>query len=50
MNNMAFVCWNRFLDLCEAIQEQDVSMLDNSDFQDTDIPSDILLPTRAVAV
>jgi intraflagellar transport protein 172 len=24
MNNMAFVCWNRFLDICEAIEERDV--------------------------
>lgn len=50
MNNMAFVMWNRFLDLCEAIQEQDLSLLDNSDLLNTDIPTDVLLSSRAVEV
>ncbi|KAI8818942.1 uncharacterized protein EV422DRAFT_125936 [Fimicolochytrium jonesii] len=46
MNNMAFVCWNRYLDLSEAIEDQDVSLLDNTDFENTDIPFDISLPTE----
>lgn len=32
MINMAFVCWNRYLDLSEAIEEGDTSMLENADF------------------
>ncbi|TPX67270.1 hypothetical protein SpCBS45565_g03981 [Spizellomyces sp. 'palustris'] len=44
MNNMAFVCWNRFLDISEAIEEGDASMLENADFQNTDVPFDIELP------
>ncbi|XP_070555163.1 intraflagellar transport protein 172 homolog [Ptychodera flava] len=44
--NMAFVFLNRFLDLTEAIEEGSLDMLDNSDFQDTDIPFEIPLPDR----
>lgn len=47
--SMAFVCWNRFLDLTEAIEEKDQSMLtENLDFQDTDIPFEVSLPTRNI--
>lgn len=42
--NMAFICWNRFLDLSEAIEEHDASMLENADFENTDVPFDIELP------
>ncbi|DBA03525.1 TPA: hypothetical protein N0F65_011426 [Lagenidium giganteum] len=35
----AFVCFNRYLDLCEAIEDGDASGLDNTDFLGTDIPS-----------
>ncbi|KAI8903741.1 hypothetical protein EDD86DRAFT_195465 [Gorgonomyces haynaldii] len=48
MNNMAFVCWNRFLDLCEAMEEGDTSMLENIDFQDTDVPFDLMLSNQPV--
>ena len=34
----------RFLDLHEAIQDGDLSSLDNSDFRDTDIPFEVPLP------
>ena len=42
--NMAFVFLNRFLDLCEAIEERSLDLLDNSDFVHTDIPFEIPLP------
>lgn len=41
---MTFVCWNRLLDLTEAIEEGDISMMENVDFQNTDVPFDIDLP------
>ena len=41
---MAFVFFNRFLDLSEAIEEGSLDMLDNSDFTDTDIPFEVPLP------
>jgi intraflagellar transport protein 172 len=51
MNNMAFVCWNRFLDLSEAIEMGDAtSALENTDFQDTDVPFDVLLSNEATSV
>ena len=43
-NNMAFVFLNRFLDICDAIEDGSTDMLDHSDFSDTDIPYDIVLP------
>ncbi|TPX62114.1 hypothetical protein PhCBS80983_g00643 [Powellomyces hirtus] len=46
MNNMAFVCWNRYLDLSEAIEDQDASLLENADFQNTDVPFDFDLPAE----
>ncbi|KAI8928779.1 hypothetical protein BC831DRAFT_447367 [Entophlyctis helioformis] len=46
MNNMAFVCWNRFLDLSEAIEEGNLSMLENTDFVNTDVPFDVPLPAE----
>ncbi|KAG7173582.1 Intraflagellar transport protein 172-like [Homarus americanus] len=42
--NMAFVFLNRFLDLCEAIEEGSLDSLDHTDFIDTDIPYEIPLP------
>ncbi|GAB9470746.1 hypothetical protein Gpo141_00007983 [Globisporangium polare] len=35
----AFVFFNRYLDLCEAIDDGDASNLDNTDFLGTDIPT-----------
>ncbi|KAJ3095379.1 hypothetical protein HDU97_007002 [Phlyctochytrium planicorne] len=46
MTNMAFVCWNRYLDISDAIEEGDASMLENSDFENTDVPYDIDLPAE----
>jgi len=31
--------YSRYLDIIEAIEEEDSSMLDNTDFMDTDLPS-----------
>ncbi|TPX36361.1 hypothetical protein SmJEL517_g01621 [Synchytrium microbalum] len=44
MTNMAFVCWNRFLDIVEAIESGDSSVLENADFADTDVPFDFKMP------
>ena len=49
VNNMAFMFFNRYLDLYEAIEDPDSGGInDNSDFQDTDLPSpaDIPLPEK----
>ncbi|KAJ3290304.1 hypothetical protein HK104_006864 [Borealophlyctis nickersoniae] len=46
MNNMAFVCWNRYLDVSEAIEEGDASMLENADFEGSDVPFDVDLPAE----
>ncbi|XP_070378558.1 intraflagellar transport protein 172 homolog [Dermacentor albipictus] len=43
---MAFVFWNHYLDICEAIEEGSVDTLDHSDFQNTDIPFEIPLPEK----
>jgi len=44
--SMAFVLLNHYLDISEAIEEGDASMIDNSDFVGTDIPApfDYALP------
>jgi len=42
----AFVFLNRYLDLSEAIEDGDTSMLDNSDFSNTDFPMDFKLPEK----
>ncbi|XP_076806393.1 intraflagellar transport protein 172 homolog [Clavelina lepadiformis] len=44
--NMAFVFWNRYLDLSEAIEEGTLDMIDNSDFQNTDVPYEVPLPEK----
>jgi len=44
--NMAFVFFNRYLDLTEAMEEQDGGMIDNSDFANTDVPFDFPLPEK----
>ncbi|TMW62984.1 hypothetical protein Poli38472_005602 [Pythium oligandrum] len=42
----AFVFFNRYLDICEAIEDGDMTNLDNTDFLGTDIPSptEFILP------
>jgi intraflagellar transport protein 172 len=42
MKSMAFICWNRFLDLCEAI-EDGTDNVENVDFAGTDVPYDGIL-------
>jgi intraflagellar transport protein 172 len=45
INNMAFMFYNRYLDLYEAIDDPDSGGIqDNSDFQETDIPSPFEIP------
>ena len=39
--SQAFVFLNHYLDLTEAIDDGDATMMDNSDFVDTDIPSPV---------
>eukprot|EP01135_Chromosphaera_perkinsii_P005322 Nk52_evm3s343 gene=Nk52_evmTU3s343 len=46
IENHAFVFLNRFLDLSEAIEEGDTSMLENSDFIQTDVPFEVTLPEK----
>jgi len=46
MLNMAFVFFNRYLDLTEAMEEPDGNMIDNSDFANTDVPFDFPLPEK----
>lgn len=36
--SLGFVLCNRFLDIVEAIEDQDISMMENSDFEETDLP------------
>jgi len=50
MNSMAFVTWNRFLDITEAIDEGSTYLNENTDFQNTDIPFDVKLPTENMPV
>lgn len=40
----AFVFLNHYLDICEAIEEGNVDLLDHSDFTETDFPQEIPLP------
>ena len=47
---MAFVCWNRFLDLADAIEGGSLGMIENSDFAGTDVPFDIKLPNENMPV
>lgn len=42
---MAFVFLNRYLDICEAIEEGNLDLLDNTDFAGTDIPFEVPLPS-----
>lgn len=45
INNMAFMFFNRYIDLYDAIEDPDgAGITDNSDFQDTDIPSPFEIP------
>jgi len=47
-NNMAFVFFNRYLDLTEAMEEPEMAnMIDNSDFANSDIPFDFPLPEKS---
>ncbi|XP_026856898.2 intraflagellar transport protein 172 homolog isoform X1 [Electrophorus electricus] len=45
-DNMAFIFLNRFLDLADGIDEGTLEALDHTDFQDTDIPFEVPLPSK----
>ncbi|KAF5830572.1 intraflagellar protein IFT172 [Dunaliella salina] len=49
--SMAFVMLNRYLDLCDAMDEPDstIAALENADFAETDIPFDFNIPQRPYA-
>lgn len=42
--NLAFIFLNHFLDLVDAIEEQDANLVDYSNLEQTDIPSEVPLP------
>jgi intraflagellar transport protein 172 len=44
VSNLAFIFLNRYLDLAEAIEEGEATILENADFEKTDVPYDIPLP------
>lgn len=41
---MAFVYLNRYLDIVDAIDDQDTSTIDNVNFETSDIPQDFPIP------
>ncbi|VBB30497.1 unnamed protein product [Acanthocheilonema viteae] len=41
---LALTLLNHYLDLCDAIEDQDPSLVDGSIFDGTDIPQEVLLP------
>ncbi|MFH4973753.1 hypothetical protein AB6A40_000462 [Gnathostoma spinigerum] len=43
----AFVFFNHYLDLCDAVQEEDPSLVDGSVFEGTDIPVEVTLPEKS---
>lgn len=45
-DNMAFMYLNRYIDLADAIDEENSDLLDNADFLNTDIPFEINLPQK----
>jgi len=44
--NQAFVLCNRFLDICDAMEESDSSMMENTDFEGTDVPFEFNLQEK----
>lgn len=42
----AFVFLNHYLDICEAIEEGEVQLVDHSDFGQTDFPTKIPVPEQ----
>ncbi len=44
---MAFLFLNHYLDIADAIEEQNADSVDNSVLDGTDIPTEIPLPERA---
>lgn len=46
-DRLAFFLLNHFLDLCDAIDDQDPSAVDGTVFEGTDIPQEVPLPEHA---
>jgi intraflagellar transport protein 172 len=44
--NLAFIFLNRYLDLADVIEEGEATILENADFEKTDVPYDIPLPKK----
>lgn len=44
--NMAFVFLNQYLDIVDSIEENDPSLVDNSIFEGTDVPTQYALPQQ----
>ncbi|PRP88103.1 intraflagellar transport protein [Planoprotostelium fungivorum] len=44
-NNMAYNYLNRFVDISEELEEEEPTVLENTGFENTDIPFDLPLPT-----
>lgn len=44
--NSAFVFFNRYIDLADAMDEPEGAAIDNSDFEGTDVPGDVPLPSK----
>lgn len=42
----AFVFWNHYLDICDAIEDNNTDNLEHTDLIHTDFPQDITLPTK----
>jgi intraflagellar transport protein 172 len=45
-DNMAFMFFNRYIDLADAIDDENGELLDHADFVNTDIPFEINLPQK----
>jgi intraflagellar transport protein 172 len=50
MMNMAFVCFNRYLDIADAIEDGVGMLSDNADFAGTDVPFRVKLPKKNLPV
>jgi intraflagellar transport protein 172 len=44
--NMAFAFLNQYLDIVDSIEENDPSLVDNSLFENTDVPTQYALPQQ----
>lgn len=45
-NSEAFVFLNHYLDICEAIEDEESQLIDHTDLSQTDFPSNIPIPEQ----